>query len=94
MGQHLSFVMCAHFLRRFADRLGYDRNFNIYDTDDQKSALKNILKELQIDSKRYPEKNVSGGDFKCKRNAIFRLTSMRKNVCDRLCQNTDRECIF
>lgn len=48
--------LCVRILRRFADRLGYDRNFNIYDTDDQKSALKNILKELQIDSKRYPEK--------------------------------------
>ena len=63
--------LCVRILRRFADRLGYDRNFNIYDTDDQKSALKNILKELQIDSKRYPEKNVSGGDFKCKGTLYF-----------------------
>lgn len=48
--------LCVRILRRFSDRLGYATNFNIYDSDDQKSAVKNILKELKIDPKKYPEK--------------------------------------
>lgn len=48
--------MCVRILRRFADRLGYDLNFNIYDSDDTKTAIKAILKDLQIDPKKYPEK--------------------------------------
>ncbi|HEY2931757.1 MAG TPA: UvrD-helicase domain-containing protein [Acidobacteriota bacterium] len=36
-------------LRRYIDRLGYTRDFTIYDSDDQKSAVKNILKEQQVD---------------------------------------------
>ena len=39
--------LCVRILRRFSDRLGYATNFNIYDSDDQKSAVKNILKELK-----------------------------------------------
>ena len=42
---------CVRILRRYADRLGYDNNFTIYDTDDQKSVVKDILKRLNIDSK-------------------------------------------
>ncbi len=48
--------LCVRILRRHAELLGYDTNFNIYDSDDQKSAIKNILKELKIDPKKYPEK--------------------------------------
>lgn len=48
--------LCVRILMRFADRLGYGKNFTIYDTADQKNAIKNILKELQIDPKQYPEK--------------------------------------
>lgn len=48
--------MCVRILRRFADRLGYSNTFNVYDSDDQKSAIKQIIKTLQIDPKRYPEK--------------------------------------
>ena len=42
---------CVRILRRFADRLGYDNNFTIYDTDDQKSVMKDVCKHLQIDTK-------------------------------------------
>lgn len=48
--------LCVRILRRYADRLGYGKSFDIYDADDQKSLVKSILKDLQIDPKRYPEK--------------------------------------
>ncbi len=47
---------CARILRRYIDRLGYGTNFVIYDTDDQKTLMKDICKRLQIDTKVYKER--------------------------------------
>ncbi|MGI6095328.1 MAG: DNA helicase PcrA [Lachnospiraceae bacterium] len=47
---------CVRILRRFIDRLGYDHNFTIYDTDDQKTVMKDICKRLEIDTKTYKER--------------------------------------
>lgn len=47
---------CVRILRRYIDRLGYDTNFTIYDTDDQKTLMKDVCKLLQIDTKIYKEK--------------------------------------
>ena len=47
---------CVRILRRYIDHLGYDRNFTIYDTDDQKALMKDICKHLNIDTKKYKEK--------------------------------------
>lgn len=47
---------CVRFLRRFIDRLGYENNFTIYDSDDQKSMVKDICKRLQLDTKVYKER--------------------------------------
>ena len=47
---------CVRILRRFIESLGYDRNFTIYDADDQKSLMKDVLKQLQIDTKQMKEK--------------------------------------
>ena len=47
---------CVRILRRYIDRLGYDNNFTIYDTDDQKSVMKDICKRLEIDTKKFKEK--------------------------------------
>lgn len=47
---------CARILHRYIDYLGYDRRFTIYDTDDQKTLMKNICKELNIDTKKYRER--------------------------------------
>ncbi len=51
---------CVRILRRYIDRLGYDNHFTIYDTDDQKSLMKDICKRLQIDTKIYKEKAFLG----------------------------------
>ena len=47
---------CVKMLRRFIDRIGYERSFNIYDTDDTKAVMKQVLKFLNIDNKKFPEK--------------------------------------
>ena len=47
---------CVKMLRRFIDRIGYERSFNIYDTDDTKAVMKQVLKSLNIDNKKFPEK--------------------------------------
>ena len=47
---------CVRILRRFADFLGYERNFVIYDTDDSKSVIKEICKRLNIDTKIHKER--------------------------------------
>lgn len=47
---------CVRILRNHADKLGYAPGFSIYDTDDSKAVMKEVLKRLNIDSKRFPEK--------------------------------------
>ena len=49
---------CVRMLRRFIDRLGFDTNFTIYDTDDQKILMKDICKRLDIDTKIYKERAI------------------------------------
>ena len=46
--------MCVRMLRSDAEKLGFTRNFTIYDTDDQKRLYKEIMAELDIDPKRFP----------------------------------------
>lgn len=48
--------MCVRILRRYIDRLGYDNNFTIYDTEDQKTVMKEVFRRLQLDPKRYKER--------------------------------------
>lgn len=47
---------CVRILRRYIDRLGYDNNFAIYDTDDQKTLMKDICRRLDVDTKVYKER--------------------------------------
>ncbi|MCR5344856.1 MAG: UvrD-helicase domain-containing protein [Lachnospiraceae bacterium] len=49
---------CVRILRRFADRIGYDTSFTIYDTDDSNSLMKDVLKRLDIDNKLIKEKTA------------------------------------
>ncbi len=49
---------CVQILRRHIDRLGYDTNFTIYDTDYQKTLMKDVCKQVQIDTKVYKERNL------------------------------------
>ena len=47
-------------LRRHIELLGYDTNFTIYDTDDQKSVMKDVIKSLNLDPKIYKERTFLG----------------------------------
>lgn len=51
---------CVRILRRYIDRIGYNNNFSIYDTDDQKTLMKGICKKLNIDTKLFKEKMFLG----------------------------------
>ncbi|MCR5144893.1 MAG: DNA helicase PcrA [Lachnospiraceae bacterium] len=47
---------CVRILRRFADRIGYDTNFTIYDSDDSKTLMKEVCKYCNVDTKQYKER--------------------------------------
>lgn len=49
---------CVRILRRYIEALGYSRSFTIYDADDQKSLMRDILKYLQLDPKKFKERAV------------------------------------
>lgn len=51
---------CVRILRRHIDLLGYDTNFTIYDTDDQKSVMKEVIRSLDLDPKIYKERTFLG----------------------------------
>lgn len=68
-------AMCLRMLRADSDRIGFDRNFVIYDTTDQKTVVKNIIKEMNVRTDEYKvpyvlsvisdkkEKNVTAAEF-------------------------------
>lgn len=64
---------CVRILRRHIDRLGYDNSFSIYDTDDQKSVMKEVCKKLDIDTKMLKEKTILGAISSAKDNLITPL---------------------
>ena len=49
---------CVRILRRDIDRLGFDRGFTIYDSDDSKRVIKDIIKELELEEKSFPPREV------------------------------------
>lgn len=74
--------LCVRILRRYADKIGYGKNFDIYDSDDQKSTVKSILKDFQIDPKRYPEKMFMAEISKAKEKYLSPDEFAKKNVAD------------
>lgn len=49
---------CVRILRRHIEHLGYGNNFTIYDADDQKTLMREVLKYLDLDPKKFKEKTV------------------------------------
>src|SRR3954470_9908366 len=62
--------MCVRILRRDIDRLGFNRNFTILDTSDQLSVIKQILKDKNIDSKKYDPRSLLGSISSAKNELI------------------------
>ena len=62
---------CVRILRRFIDRIGYANNFTIYDTDDQKTVMKHLIKKLQLDTKLYKERSLMSAISSAKNEMIL-----------------------
>ncbi|EMF0053647.1 DNA helicase PcrA [Enterococcus hirae] len=60
--------MCVRILRRDVDFIGYNRNFTIIDSSEQLSLMKRILKELNIDPKKYDPRSILGTISQAKNN--------------------------
>ncbi|MBO6119711.1 MAG: UvrD-helicase domain-containing protein [Lachnospiraceae bacterium] len=61
---------CGRVLRVFIETIGYNRNFSIYDTDDQKKILTNIIKDLGYDDKKVKAKSTANRISYCKNHDI------------------------
>lgn len=61
---------CVRILRRYIDRLGYDNNFTIYDTDDQKTVMKDVCRLAGIDTKVYKERSLLGAISSAKNELV------------------------
>ena len=57
---------CVRILRRHIDRIGFDTNFTIYDSDDQKTLIKDICKRLNVDTNIYKEGSLLAAISKAK----------------------------
>lgn len=69
---------CVRILRRYADRMGYDTNFTIYDTDDQKTVMKEICKRLNIDTTMLKERTILGEISSAKNELLSPLEYAKK----------------
>ena len=68
---------CVRFLRRFIDKIGFDNNFTIYDSDDQRTLMKKIFKENNINSRVYKERAVLNAISNCKNELISPVEYMK-----------------
>ncbi len=64
----------ARILRIEGEVLGYPRTFTIYDTDDSRRLLKEIIKDLKLDSERYPAREIFARISKAKNNLVLPST--------------------
>ncbi|MCD8317294.1 MAG: UvrD-helicase domain-containing protein, partial [Eggerthellaceae bacterium] len=62
--------MCARMLRADADKIGFSKNFTIYDADDEKKLLKEIMLELDINPKHFPLSRIQGEISKAKNELL------------------------
>ena len=84
---------CVRILKRFGERLGYDGGFSIYDSADQMTLMRDILKKLDIDAKKYKERYFLGAISNAKNELIdpraFRKANAGEFSASRLCDVYD-----
>ncbi|SDR11365.1 ATP-dependent DNA helicase PcrA [Virgibacillus salinus] len=73
--------MCVRILRKDIDRIGYSRNFTILDSSDQLSVIKQTLKDLNIDPKKF-EPRAMLGSISSAKNELITPEEYSKNVSD------------
>ncbi len=61
---------CTRILRRYADKIGYGTNFTIYDADDSKALLKDIVKRFQLETSQLKLRQIQTSISKCKDNLV------------------------
>ena len=70
---------CVKILRRFIENLGYSRSFTIYDADDQRTLMKQILKKMELDPKQFRDRAMLSAISNAKNELIgpeeFRLNA-------------------
>ena len=71
--------MCVRILRRHIENLGYESSFTIYDTDDQKSLMKEVCKYLKIDTKNLREREILGEISSAKNELMTPLLYREEN---------------
>lgn len=74
--------MCVRILRRHIDAIGYDNRFTIYDTDDQKALMKQVCKELNIDTKQLRERSILSAISSAKDELLTPLRYQEKHQMD------------
>lgn len=62
---------CVRILRRFIDRLGYENHFTIYDTDDQKTLIKEVCRKVDVDTKVFKERSLLSAISSAKNEMIL-----------------------
>ncbi|KOA18259.1 ATP-dependent DNA helicase PcrA [Clostridium homopropionicum DSM 5847] len=73
---------CVRILRREIDKLGYNKNFAIYDSSDQKTLVKQCMKELNINDKEIDEKEIISKIGKQKDNLVTAEEYKKRNEKD------------
>ena len=83
--------MCVRILRRFIDLLGYKNSFTIYDTDDQKTLMKQVFKTLNLDPKQFKERAVMA-QISAAKNAMIDAETYAADNSDRFPEKITAQC--
>ena len=83
--------MCVRILRRFIDLLGYKNSFTIYDTDDQKTLMKQVFKTLNLDPKQFKERAVMA-QISAAKNAMIDAETYAADNSDRFPEKITVQC--
>ncbi|MGL5435452.1 MAG: DNA helicase PcrA [Lachnospiraceae bacterium] len=71
---------CVKILRRFIEHLGYNNNFTIYDSDDQRTLIRQVLKKMDLDPKQYRDRAMLSAISSAKNELVspqeFRVNAM------------------
>ena len=73
--------LCARLIRRYAERLGLPPGYSIYDTADQKRAIKQALDDLEINAKNFPPASMLSAISNAK-NDLLDAAAFAKNASD------------
>lgn len=84
--------MCVRILRRNIDQLGISRNFSILDSTDQLSVIKNVMKDENIDTKRFEPRAILNAISSAKTNVKLRTIMQVKSMKITLTKN-DSPCL-